>query len=90
LNGRYQTSEKSERVDTEWEEILGETKNELQGYGQAGRLNECNKLQSVMQKRRKFIVFHLLFQNVLLAINLIRMIPYIKLRKGKLKSVYST
>lgn len=34
------TSEKSETLDTEWEEILGKTKNEVEGYGQAARLNE--------------------------------------------------
>jgi hypothetical protein len=52
-------------------------------------MNECNKQQSIMQKRRKFIVFHLLLQNVLPGINLRRIIPYIKNKKRRTEvSIY--
>jgi hypothetical protein len=79
---------KVKRLDNEWEEILGKTKYEVEGYGQARRLNECNKLQRVMQKRRKFVL-HLLFQNVLPGINLRRIIPYIKNKKRRTEvSIY--
>jgi hypothetical protein len=40
-------------IVTAREEELGETKNTVEGYGQAGKLNGCNKLQSLMQTRRR-------------------------------------
>jgi hypothetical protein len=40
-------------LDTKQEEELRETKNELKECSQAGRLNGCNKPQSLTQKEKK-------------------------------------
>jgi hypothetical protein len=45
--------EKGERFDTKRKKKFGKIKNEVERYGQAERLNGCNKLQTLMQKRRK-------------------------------------
>jgi hypothetical protein len=42
-----------ERLYTEREEKLGKTKNEMEDYGQAGRLKGCNRLQGIRQEGRK-------------------------------------
>jgi hypothetical protein len=41
------TCEKSERLGTKREEELGMTKNEVEGYGKGGKLDGCNRLQSL-------------------------------------------
>jgi hypothetical protein len=46
-----QTGEKSERLDSKREKEFGKTKNEVEGYGEGGRLNGRNKLQSLTQKK---------------------------------------
>jgi hypothetical protein len=53
LHGKKQTNEKSERLDTEQEEIPGETKNEVEGYGQARRLNGSTSYKAQCRKEKK-------------------------------------
>jgi hypothetical protein len=38
-------------LDTRREDVLGKTKNEAEGYGQAGRLDGCRNLQSITQRK---------------------------------------
>lgn len=53
MSAGQQTSEISERLYTERKKKLGKTKNEMDDYGQAGRLKGCNRLYSIRQEGRR-------------------------------------